>query len=350
MADRDSTDARSADADATDSSQAIIDEIRRTPGEWLYHYTTLATALVFVLPSLTLRLSPFSAMRDPREFKRWWTSAVGFAEDMDAWTRAVARADDQANVLRDQFKLVSLTTDTEQSATDIFERGFARSRLWELYADQGRGVCLVLRRESAISSISQQLASRGHADHGPVEYRNEPLARAVNLLIDGEDDVDSIADRIIENHLHRLFLTKNKEWESEREYRFIVRTHEQHEYVSIRDLLAAIVLGPEARDAQFVMRLVANELDIGLGWLEWNNNDPHLIGLPRIESEAIRSRRLYWQTDRARRQVSGSGFPPRCPEDRGRMRTSETAKTRADMSGRAAPTLARATLRGLLAS
>ena len=40
------------------------------------------------------------------------------------------------------------------------------------------------------------------------------------------------------------------------------------------------------------MRLVASELDIGLGWLEWNNNNPHLIGLPRVESEAVRNRRL----------------------------------------------------------
>jgi len=274
-----------------DSSQAIIDRIRRTPGEWLYHYTTLTTALVFVLPSLMLRFSPFSEMRDPREFKRWWTSAVGYADNMEAWTRAALEADEHANALRDQFKLLSLTADEENSATDIFERGFARSRLWELYADRARGICLVLNRDSAISSISEQLASLGQADHGLVRYRNESLSRAVSVTISSENDVDEIANRIVESHMHS-FLTKNKEWESEREYRFIVRTHQQHEYVAIRDSLAAVVLGPDAHDAQFAMRLVASELDIGLGWLEWNNNDPHLIGLPRVESEAVRSRRL----------------------------------------------------------
>ena len=276
----------------SDSSQAIIDRIRRTPGEWLYHYTTLTTALVFVLPSLMLRLSSFSEMRDPREFKRWWTSAVGYADNMEAWTRAAVKAGEHANALRDQFKLLSLTTDAENSATDIFERGFARSRLWELYADRGRGICLVLNRDSAISSISQQLASLGQADHGLVRYRNESLSRAVSLTISSDNDVDEIANRIVESHMHSLFLTKNKEWESEREYRFIVRTHQQHEYVAIRESLAAVVLGPDAREAQFVMRLVASELDIGLGWLEWNNNNPHLIGLPRVESEAVRNRRL----------------------------------------------------------
>jgi hypothetical protein len=276
----------------SDSSQAVIDRIRRTPGEWLYHYTTLTTGLVFVLPSLMLRLSPFSEMRDPREFKRWWTSAVGYADNMEAWTRAAVEADEHANALRDQFKLLSLATDAKNSTADIFERGFARSRLWELYADRGRGICLVLNRDSAISSISKQLASLGQAEHGLVRYRNESLSRAVTLAISSESDVDEIAKQIVERHMHSLFLTKNKEWESEREYRFIVRTHKQHEYVAIRDSLAAVVLGPDAREAQFVMRLVASELDIGLGWLEWNNNDPHLIGLPLVESEAVRNRRL----------------------------------------------------------
>jgi hypothetical protein len=41
------------------------------PGEWLYHYTSLETALVHILPNLTLRLNPFSEMRDPREYTKW---------------------------------------------------------------------------------------------------------------------------------------------------------------------------------------------------------------------------------------------------------------------------------------
>jgi hypothetical protein len=50
-----------------DQSQALINEVRETPGEWLYHYTTIETALVHILPTRHLRLGPFSRMRDPRE-------------------------------------------------------------------------------------------------------------------------------------------------------------------------------------------------------------------------------------------------------------------------------------------
>ena len=65
-----------------DPSQATIHEIRERPGEWLYHYTTLETALVHVLPRHRLRLSPFSRMRDPREYKQWFPGAAGFLEEI----------------------------------------------------------------------------------------------------------------------------------------------------------------------------------------------------------------------------------------------------------------------------
>src|SRR6185437_961094 len=50
-------------------------------------------------------------------------------------------------------------------------------------------------------------------------------------------DVDVIADRIAEQHLEKLFLTKNTEWESEREYRFVVRSPAEYEHVNVSQAL-----------------------------------------------------------------------------------------------------------------
>jgi hypothetical protein len=62
---------------AADRSQIVIKEIRDGPGDWLYHYTTLEAALVHILPQRQLCLSPFSKMRDPREYKQWFPGAAG---------------------------------------------------------------------------------------------------------------------------------------------------------------------------------------------------------------------------------------------------------------------------------
>ena len=276
---------------AVDRSQAQINEIRQTPGQWLYHYTTLETALVHILPHRRLRLSPFSRMRDPREYKQWFPPAAGFwpgATD-DDFMRGYAATAARLNQLRDEFKLLSLTMDSEETAEGVYGRGFARSRLWEAYAGGGTGVCLVLRTDEAVESIAVQLEALGRCAYGPVHYENGPID--TNIMFNFEEifsnNVDAAADRIAENHLDRLFLTKNTEWESEREYRFVVRSPSLYEYVDVGSALVAVCRGPESqRDAEHALRHFVNELDIALGYVEWNNNNPILIGRPLAEGAA----------------------------------------------------------------
>jgi len=52
--------------------------IRATRGEWLFHYTTLEKAIELILPSLRMKLSPFTEMRDPREYEPWAPSVGGW--------------------------------------------------------------------------------------------------------------------------------------------------------------------------------------------------------------------------------------------------------------------------------
>jgi hypothetical protein len=263
----------------------VIHEIRETPGDWLFHYTTLETALVFILPHLRLRLSPFSRMRDPREYKRWFPGAAGYmderwleAELMRRW----AQASERLNLLRDEFKLLSLTTDSPDAGEGVYGRGFARSRLWESYASNGTGVCLVLKKPDAVKLIPAQLEGIGKMDHGPIRYANSPVH--TEIMFNFEEifgDLDAVADRIATKHLEKLFLTKNREWESEREYRFVVRSQNEWEYVGITDSLVAVVQGPEsAPDAEHSLRHFATERQLALGLVQWNGNDPKLIGRP----------------------------------------------------------------------
>jgi hypothetical protein len=61
-----------------DGMDADAQTIRSSRGEWLFHYTTLQTAMEHILPTLRLRLNPFTKMRDPREYAGWAPSVGGW--------------------------------------------------------------------------------------------------------------------------------------------------------------------------------------------------------------------------------------------------------------------------------
>jgi hypothetical protein len=267
---------------AVDPSQELISDVRETPGKWLYHYTTTETALVHILPMRRLRLGPFSRMRDPREHKQWVPGAIGRYEgDAKALMPNYAEAVLRLNLLRDEFKLLSLTLDGEDVAEGTYGRGFARSRLWELYAGGGSGVCLVLRKDEAVRVITQQLEALGCAGHGPVRYVNEPTHVMFMFEELFAGDVDKIADRIAAEHLEKLFLTKNTEWQSEREYRFVVRSRAEYEYVDVSGALVAACRGPESVDeSEHALRYFANEFGLAIGHVQWNHNVPILRSRP----------------------------------------------------------------------
>jgi len=273
---------------SVDASQTAIHEIRQTPGEWLYHYTTLETALVYILPQLRLRLSPFSQMRDPREYKQWFPGAVGFfSDDQEGELMSrIEKASVRLNLLRNEFKLLSFTTDSPNPDEGEYGRGFSRSRLWESYASNGTGICLVLRKNTAVEAITRQLDAAGTSAHGPVVYANGPTHAEIMLHFEEIfGDLDVLAERIATRHLEKLFLTKNTEWESEREYRFVVRTPNAYEYVDVSASVVAMIRGPgSAREAEHALRYFAAELGIGLGFVQWNDNEPMLLGRPLARS------------------------------------------------------------------
>ena len=142
-------------------------------GDYLFHYTTLATAVEHILPTRTFRMSPFSLMRDPRESHRWGYSGVGsdhFADDL--FEELAVRAEEQkANI-----KVMSLTRDVERPPpNEIFGRGFARPRLWEQYGGDHAGVCLGFDRTALVTQLETQLKEVGWMRHGDVEYEDAQL-------------------------------------------------------------------------------------------------------------------------------------------------------------------------------
>ncbi len=199
--------------------------------------------------------------------------------------QAWAAASFRLNSLKDEFKLLSMTMDDPAEDLGEYGRGYARSRLWEAYADRGRGgVCLVFDKGVAAASIPNQLRQIGRTAHGPVKYRNERLFREIFVDLGQalKGDLDRIADEKLARHMDSLFLTKNTEWASEREYRFIVQSDEEYVSVDVSKSLVGIWLGPETpKEAFHAVRNFARRADVAIAKLQWWNNAPLLVGIAR---------------------------------------------------------------------
>jgi hypothetical protein len=158
------------------------------PSLWLCHYTKAKTAFVDILPSGRLMMNPYSKMRDPFENKKLAFAAVtGFSDDSDRIERLFWGAQDAVSRSRDRWCLLSLTRGDDRDDRDarhqVFRCPWARPRMWEQYAEDHAGVCLVFDREQLLSVLKGALASIGQYHHGPVKYTLGGFATSAAAMV-----------------------------------------------------------------------------------------------------------------------------------------------------------------------
>jgi hypothetical protein len=231
-------------------------------GEFFFHFTTAEAAFELILPDRLLRLSPHQALRDPLEYKEWefgdfggayWTASLGDESPL----RILAEATKALNAIRKQVKVLALTVDPpgyEKAGKDqLFGRGYASARMWEHYADNHAGVCLVFDRTRLEAELGVQL-TRHHPLPGmtktlfrdPVKYTTAGWAGAGarNLALTEEIVRPEAAGEQFEANVREMLFLKTRDWATEYEYRYAAVTpgHE-YEYVHFGGSLRAVIVG-----------------------------------------------------------------------------------------------------------
>jgi hypothetical protein len=219
-------------------------------GRFAYHYTTANAAFAHILPTRKLRLSSLVEMRDPVENKDWvqvllpppsWS-----ASDMQEFEVVVHQ-------VIYETKILSFTVDLpEAGRRPEHARGYARPRMWEQYAENHQGVCLVFDLTSLRARIETEAARFQRAIFGPVSYSDVPLeshenARSLDakdLVVTGGGDYKRGLAVHIEEHAQELFFRKLTDWSTESEYRSVVAVRGASEVaVDFGESLRAVVLG-----------------------------------------------------------------------------------------------------------
>ncbi len=261
-------------------------------GAVLFHYTSLERAIEDILPSMTLKTSPFAEMRDPRESKDWGPTTAGFtdSDNHDAEDRRYWELYRCLNDLKRSCRLLSFTEDDPDPMTRDYGRGFARPRLWEQYGGAHKGICLCFDRAALIRSMEAEFSGDLFFRHGAVEYLDERLFRELSFdasVLAESIDLESIIAKHLETHWKSFFFTKLTDWSTEREYRFLLRRLDPAAvFVDMTDSLRAICMGPDLADPYYpALAALCAPSGIHVRKLIWQNNEPLTMGI-QIESPA----------------------------------------------------------------
>lgn len=253
---------------------------------YLYHYTSAST-LAKILESRQLRMGRYSQTNDPRETSSWSPSVDLDEGDENLSSDEMNQMFGRIGDVRDGVKLVCFTLDSEIDQPQFrlpFHRGWARARMWHQYADGHAGVCLILDRTAWNEDLRKMgKDSRATTYEGPVRYEDAALGQYQSLLtfssseLRTEGSKNSIK-RIMERHRQELFFMKNRDWESETEYRFLAVSDSPEEYIPISSSLVGIVLGQDFPSTELSVledRLRRNGFeDVRCAHLYWSNGAP----------------------------------------------------------------------------
>jgi hypothetical protein len=189
-------------------------------------------------------------MRDPVENKDWVETLYTRAAEPEEDLRELHRL---ARGTLWTTKLLSFTREApHEHASAAHARGYARPRMWEQYAENHLGVCLVFEREPLTDQLMTVLPAFGDTRAGDVRYSDRPLRGSENARVLHAVKLRELGDGDIERGLHshigryaeELFFRKLEDWSTEAELRFVLLDQDKVDvHVPYGDTLRAVIVG-----------------------------------------------------------------------------------------------------------
>jgi hypothetical protein len=268
------------------------------PGQCFFHYTTRKAAFEHILPEKKLRFSLYRNMRDPLESQPWTFAGAYFIDESvkpgepDPAEAAFFQFNRLANYIRERSHLLAFTIDAEgygeSPNAEYFARGWSRARMWEQYAENHQGACLVFNREKLIASITRSLQDQGRAApyYKKVEYTETGTADlSLNLGGLAGNVSDAVVQEFIEQHKDELFFLKTLDWETEHEYRFSTTSEDGGGlFVDYADSLEAVIVGQSFPDWERPGAIEAcRHANADALRLDWSSNGRPIPAMLRVK-------------------------------------------------------------------
>jgi len=229
--------------------------------EYVAHYTSLDTAVSYIIPTKTIKVGSSELLNDPYENVVDWL-------DMQANVIEITSKEKHQNfldlhkikdILKRNIKIFSTTTFDKNSKNiaDVSNHIYCRPRMWAQYGDNHKGVCLIFSKKELHTEFKS--SRKVGLLYGKIEYENfipiihndifiEP-SMVKSLLRDPYKLYEKLNDN---QQLKSRFFKKHTDWKSEHEYRWLLFSENGSEfYLPFHNSLKAIVFGSKTNDRYF---------------------------------------------------------------------------------------------------
>ncbi|WP_318468306.1 DUF2971 domain-containing protein [Photobacterium leiognathi] len=113
--------------------------------KYVYHYTSVDTAVDYILKDETLLVSCYNKTNDPKETKDWFfIPGSNHGRCLDKYTPEYL-SKIMNPVIKEATHVICFTKDEVLTGNfnDMARRGFCKPRMWAQYGDKHKGVCLI---------------------------------------------------------------------------------------------------------------------------------------------------------------------------------------------------------------
>lgn len=242
-----------------------IIETKEEAEEFLYHYTTMETLLFYILPQKTLKFSEIRKTNDPEEiYGRGYSmkddlEILKDPQEKEKWKdKFFINQKKFSDALQKEARILCCSQDRIPAPLEAMKgigRGFLKPRMWAQYADNHKGICLVLDREKMVKRFNDKFKSLYHVSdeisYVINENRMEKQINAYSIYtseLKGKD-IEEVVENRIKTYADIYYFTKHPDWRDENEYRFLVKNNSKEDlYIDIDGILQYIIMGTNSDD------------------------------------------------------------------------------------------------------
>lgn len=273
----------------------------------IYHYTSVNTAIEYILFEKELRFSPRKSSFDPIE-NSWHMISEGigyYTEEERMEIEAKTKLD--ASVIKNDLKIKldvakQLCFCKNRLAEDFRGQGvlpneyfgFMKPRMWDQYGDRYKGVCLSFSKEKLIEIHNGISNDIDYVNYSHLSFNHISIDHN-QLYSKGIDEYGKICD----DRLNRILFRKHQDYSGENEFRMYSFNDKQYDYIDISSAINGIIVSKQNLSKFSEQQLIkfSEDMNIEMLYLNWTNS--------KVSVQTLKeSQKVYKITSEAFKQIA----------------------------------------------
>ena len=255
----------------------------------LFHFTSSETAIKHILFEKQLKLNSLANMNDPWENKNF----EHYYKNLDVEKfPEIFQKEKEIHKIKSHSKIACFCTNEAPKIVELTENqkvieiedkysrlAFERSRMWNQYADNHKGVCIIFSQIKLIEAFQQQFSSK-NLYFNYLKYSPQYLYFQDNLTINCEEllkfNNDIFIKKYIEEKKDYIFFSKNIDYRDESEFRIVAYDPDNTElFLNIEDNIEGVIIGVDCLQSEIKhIQDLCENLHVSCGIIEWRNGKP----------------------------------------------------------------------------